>query len=65
MKNQRWILPTNDRFECVYEQNKGVSGTIYIIVDREKDVEYMLIATPNGTGLTTMRDTNGMVLLRE
>lgn len=55
---------TNTRFEEVYRQETN-DTTLIVIVDRETDVQYLISNTAHGTGIATMRDTNGAVLLRE
>ena len=45
------------RFDVIYNRN-GYT----VVVDRETDVEYLVV---NGSGVTVMRDSGGMVLRRE
>lgn len=47
----------DSRFDVIYDR-----GEYTIIVDRETDVEYLIV---NGSGVTVMRDSGGMVLRRE
>lgn len=59
----------NSRFEVEVSEPIELQYTphhyLYVVTDRETDVQYLIISDNNGVGITTMRDTNGMVLLRE
>ena len=68
--NTEDITPINseDRFEIIYEQDiPSEQIDIKILVDRDTDVEYMLIQdrVSHNSSITLMRDKGGMVLLRE
>ena len=61
-------INSEDRFEIIYEQDiPSEQLEIRILVDRDTDVEYLLIydKVSHNTSITLMRDKGGMVLLRE
>lgn len=43
----------------------GTYTNYYIVVDRNTDVEYLIIGKNDNYSITTMRDTGGTVLRRE
>ena len=54
------------RIEVIEERSIDKYYNYKIIVDRETDVEYLIIQKPgDGIGITIMRDSGGMVKLRE
>ena len=54
------------RIEVIEEGSVDRYYNYKIIVDRETDVEYLIIQKPgDGVGVTIMRDSGGMVKLRE
>ena len=55
---------TEERFEVDCRQ-KIDDYELIIVTDRETDVQYLVTKSGYGIGVATMRDTNGMVLLRE
>ena len=56
----------NNRFEIeMTEKLPNTPNYVSVITDRNTDVQYLVVYGSSGIGVTTMRDTNGMVLLRE
>ena len=56
----------DSRIEVVEEGNiNGTYINYYIVVDRETDVEYLIIGKNDNYSIATMRDTGGTVLRRE
>lgn len=55
------------RIELIEEGSIDRYCNYKIVVDRETDVEYLIVQKPggDGTGITIMRDSGGMVKLRE
>lgn len=54
------------RIEVIEKGNIDRYYNYKIIVDRETDVEYLIIQNPEGgVGITILRDSGGMVKLRE
>ena len=54
------------RIEIIEEGSIDRYYNYKIVVDRETDVEYLIIQKPgDGVGVTIMRDSGGMVKLRE
>ena len=56
---------SDDRFEIEYTQRISNYEYLIVVTDRTTDVQYLITRSTEGIGVTTMRDTNGMVLLRE
>ncbi len=51
------VVQDNNRFQTVYRQNYDAnSGCIYIIVDKETNVKYMLVRNGYGAGLTKLEE---------
>ena len=54
------------RIELIEEGSIDKYYNYKIVVDRETDVEYLIVQKPgDGVGVTIMRDSGGMVKLRE
>lgn len=54
------------RIELIEEGSIDKYYNYKIVVDRQTDVEYLIIQKPgDGVGVTIMRDSGGMVKLRE
>lgn len=50
------------RFEKVYTQD-GLARAMEILVDRETGVNYLLVQSGYGAGLTPLLDQNGQVVI--
>ena len=56
----------DSRIEIIEES--AISGSYYnyvILVDRDTDVTYLLVQDSHGIGITEIRDSGGMVKLRD
>ena len=61
-------IPDDNRFDITYTHLESVDPYIkeyVVLTDRETDVQYLVVVGNSGVSVTTMRDTNGAVLLRE
>ena len=66
---EKQLLPEEqNRFETAYSEEfptESYINKLLVISDRETDVQYLVVISSTGVGVTTMRDTGGTVLLRE
>lgn len=65
-ENQSSIEDRLPRFETIEEGQLDKNYLYYkVVVDRETDVEYLIINRGDNISVSLMRDSGGMVLLRE
>lgn len=55
----------NDRFDLLYSSNIDHTFFVYVIVDRDTDIEYLVTNKANAISVTPLIDNNGSYLRRE
>jgi hypothetical protein len=63
-EKERKVMKKNKRFDVAFNETMGLGSTTSIIVDTETGVNYLLVTSGYGAGLTPLLDENGKIVVK-